>query len=144
MFISAKVKPVKTFNDKALNEVTGKLYVSKATHIQAMVKSYKPRVDQTTGRIGNTQYLDELQLKIGARVMLIFNVDVSDLLCNGALGTVLGIEINQKGIVIALIVKFDNPAAGQEARKQNPMLSQKYPNGTVIKKKVQDFQEVKD
>ena len=56
LFISAKVKPVKTFNDKALNEVTGKLYVSKATHIQAMVKSYKPRVDQTTGRIGDTQY----------------------------------------------------------------------------------------
>ena len=137
LFISAKVKPVKTFNDKALNEVTGKLYVSKATHIQAMVKSYKPRVDQTTGRIGNTQYLDELQLKIGARVMLIFNVDVSDLLCNGALGTVLGIEINQKEIVIALIVKFDNPAEGQEARKQNPMLSQKYPDGTVIKKKEQ-------
>ena len=139
LFISAKVKPVASFNEKALNMLHGKLHVSKATHIQAMTKSYKPKVDGITGRIGDTQYVDELNLKIGARVMLIFNVDVADLLCNGAIGTLIGIEKNQKGMIHAVIVKFDNPSAGKESRNQNPMLSKKYPNGTMIKKKEQDY-----
>ena len=80
---------------------------------------YKPRIDSITGRIGDTQYVDKLNLMIGARVMLIFNVDVSDLLCNGAIGTVIGIEDNQKGSVNAVIVKFDNLAAGKQSRMQN-------------------------
>ena len=100
---------------------------------------YKPRIDSITGRIGDTQYVDKLNLMIGARVMLIFNVDVSDLLCNGAIGTVIGIEDNQKGSVNAVIVKFDNLAAGKQSRMQNPMMSDKYPNGTVIRKKEQDY-----
>ena len=83
--------------------------------------------------------MDELNLKNGARVMLIFNVDVSDLLCNGATGAVLGVEQSEKGSIKAVIVKFDNPAAGEEARRRNPMMTLKYPGGTVIKKKEQDY-----
>ena len=139
LFISAKVKPVASFNEKAINKLPGKLYVSRATHIQAMSKSYKPKVDKITGRIGDTHYVDELNLKNGARVMLIFNVDVSDLLCNGATGAVLGVEQSEKGSIKAVIVKFDNPPAGQEARRRNPMMTLKYPGGTVIKKKEQDY-----
>ena len=80
LFISAKVLPVAKFNKKALERTPGKLYVCKATHIQAMTKSFKPQINGITGRISDTQYVDELNLKIGARVMLIYNVDVSDLL----------------------------------------------------------------
>ena len=67
--------------------------------------------------------MDELNLKIGTRVMLIFNIDVSDLLCNGATGTVLGIEENEKGNVRAVIVKFDKITAGQELRRRNKILA---------------------
>ena len=139
LFISAKVKPVARYNENALNRLPGKMYVSKATHIQAMTKSYKPKIDKTTGRIGDTQYVNELNLKIGSRVMLIFNIDVSDLLCNGAIGTVIGIEEGKKGSVSAVIIKFDNQEAGKESRSNNPAMAKKYPGGTVIKKKEQEY-----
>ena len=70
VFISAKVAPVAKFNEIALAKTPGKVYISKATHIQAMSKSYKPRIDKKSGRVGDTHYVDELKLKIGARVML--------------------------------------------------------------------------
>ena len=139
LFISAKVKPVARFNEIALIKTSGKMYVSKSRHIQAMSKSYKPRIDKKSGRIGDTQFVDELNLKKGARVMLISNIDVSDLLCNGAVGTVLGIEEGQNGVISAIIVKFDNPGAGKQARERNPMMGKKYPGGTIIKKKEQEY-----
>ena len=139
LFISAKVKPVAKYNENALKRLPGKLYVSKATHIQALTKAYKPKIDKTTGRIGDTQYVDALNLKMGGRVMLIFNIDVSDLLCNGAVGTVIGIEYDQRGSVRAVVIKFDNPDAGRDSRANNPALAKKYPGGTVIKKKEQEY-----
>ena len=71
--------------------------------------------------------------------MLIFNIDVSDLLCNGATGTVIGIEESQHGNVSGVIVKFDNPATGKESQKRYPAMTRKYPGGTMIKKKEQDY-----
>ena len=139
LFISAKVKPVAAHNTKAINELPGKLYVSKATHIQVMSKSFKPTIEKISGRIGDTQYVDELYLKVNARVMLIFNVDVSDLLNNGATGTVIGLEEAPNGNIRAVVVKFDNPEAGKESRERNPMMVSKYPNGTVIMKREQDY-----
>ena len=139
LFISAKVIPVAKFNDISLIKTAGKLYVSQATHIQAMAKTYKPKIDKKSGRIGDTQFVDEFKFKIGARVILIFNIDVSDLLCNGALGSVLGVEEGQNGKITAVIVKFDNPVAGKQARERNPGLAKKYPQGTIVKKMEQEY-----
>ena len=92
LFITAQVKPAAEFNEKMVNKLPGKLYVSKATHMQAMSKKFTPRIQGKSGRIGDTMFVDVLNLKIGARVMLIHNIDVSDLLSNGTIGTVLGVE----------------------------------------------------
>ena len=116
LFITAKKEPVAKYNEIQVCKLPGQLYISKATHIQTMSKSYKPKIEHNTGRIGDTQYVDALKIRIGARVMLIYNIDVSDLLCNGATGTVVGIEESLKGTVNAVIVKFDNPAAGKDAQ----------------------------
>ena len=53
-----------------------------------MSKSYKPKIDKKSGRIGDTHYVDELNIKKGARVMLITNIDVADLLSNGSVARV--------------------------------------------------------
>ena len=138
LFISAKVDPVTKYNKNALTRLSGKLHVCKATHFQALTKSFKPKIDKA-GRIGDTQYVDALNLKMGARVMLIFNIDVSDLLCNGSIGTIIGIEDDCKGTVRALVVKFDKPEAGRESRANNPVMAKKYPGGTVIKKMEKEY-----
>ena len=65
--------------------------------------------------------------------MLIFDIDVSDLLCNGGTGTVVGIEESQRGNVSSVIVPFDNNAAGKESQQQNPMISKNYSGGTLMK-----------
>ena len=102
-------------------------------------KKFKAKVGNTTGRIGDTMFMDTLNLKIGARVMVIHNIDVSDLLVNGAMGTVIGIEENQNGVANVVIIKFDNPAVGKEMRKRNPMLERKYPDGVPIKKMEKEY-----
>ena len=109
-----------------------------------MTKSFKPKIDKATGRIGDTQYVDNLNLKMGSRVMLIFNIDISDLLCNGSVGTVIGIEIDSKSAVRAVIIKFDDPNAGKESRANNPGMAKKYPGGTVIKKKEFEYSLAKN
>ena len=74
------------------------------------------------------------QLKIGAKVILIYNVDVSDLL-----GTVIGVELSKDGSVDKLIVKFANAKAGRESRKSHPNYAKKYPEGTVITKMEREY-----
>ena len=117
-------------NEKCLRILQGKLHNIEAKHLSKLKKSFKPLVKKD-GSISDTQFLDVLKLKIGARVMLIYNVDVSDLLCNGALGTVIGVEESRNGKVEKVIVKFDNPKAGKNSRNKHPTYAKKYPDGTV-------------
>lgn len=120
-------------NVKFLNNLPGELFEVEAKKICTMRKSYKPWL-KSDGTIQDTNFADNLKVKIGARVMLIHNVDVSDLICNGALGILIGIETSKGGNVEMLIVKFDNPKAGKTRRKNHPNYAKKYSGGTVITK----------
>ena len=64
--------------------------------------------------------------------MLMYNADVSDLLCNGAMGSLIGVEESKGGSVEKLIVKFNNPKAGHERKTHHPKYAKKYPIGSVI------------
>ena len=44
----------------------------------------------------------------------------------------MAVEENLDGKVTKLIVKFDNPKAGQAAREKYPLLKKRYPGGTII------------
>ena len=64
--------------------------------------------------------------------MVIYNIDVSDLLNNGAMGTLIAVELSKDEKVDKLIVKFDMPKAGEKRRQDHPKYAKKYPGGTVI------------
>ena len=64
---------------------------------------------------GNLQNV--LTVKINARVMITTNIDVTDGLTNGAMGTVTNVVIDQTtGKISVLVVAFDSEQVGQETR----------------------------
>ena len=70
-----------------------------------------------TSRNDNTSLAPSLQLAVGARTMLIANVDVSDGLCNGVSGIIKGIEFrNSTNMPSVVYVKFDSDRIGVKAR----------------------------
>ena len=72
-------------NSERLSRLNTKLEVIKAK-IEAF--NYKAKI-KDYGVIDNTCMMESLHLKIGARVMLTYNISVSDSLVNGMLGEVM-------------------------------------------------------
>ena len=95
---------------------------------------YRPPINESKGTIGRSNFSEVVQVKIGARVMLVYNSNIPDLLVNGALGTVIGIEFGKKGEIECIVVEFDSASCGQQHRARYPGLSKKYmsKNGTPI------------
>ena len=124
-------------NDKKLASLKGKLEVFKATHLCAYQKNFKPKIDDH-GFVGETPILDELKLKIGAKVMLRLNEDTKDGLTNGAIGQVVGFQRikGKDGVerVNTVYVEFADPKVGEDKRKEfkGELAKLGMPNATPI------------
>ena len=70
--------------------------------------------------------------------MLTVNLDVSDGLSNGSIGTVRGCYTNN-GEVIVVMVKFDNEETGREMQRNHPHFQVRYPGCTPIKRQVHKY-----
>ena len=103
---------------------------------------FKPFVHKKKGTLGQTSFMETLNIKIGARCMLIHNVNVIDYLVNGSTGKIVGIESNSQGKVECIVVQFDNEIWGKEQRSIYHSLSEKYKdvNGTPIFKTEVEYQ----
>ena len=97
------------------------------------LKNFEPSINNA-GNILNTPFQKELRLKIGARVMITYNVDTCDGLNNGAIGELIDFLRDAKGEVCTMIIKFEHEWAGREMRNRNRGLAKKYPGGTPIEK----------
>ena len=99
------------YNLQKLAEIPNESVVMSAVHIGKT----KPVIRNNIVGPGNgTGFLDKLELKIGARVMLIHNFATWDHLSNGACGVVQGFEWSrcERPEVKKIFVKFDNQKAG--------------------------------
>ncbi len=125
LHIFAHNKRVTLHNKKRLNDLSTQTFNFKSDDYIANIEyvDNKKTLVRTDIKISKNDknHLDTemraeelLTLKVGCRVMLIYNLDVSNGLVNGALGTVLGFqEQEHENIKIEYIqVKFDNKKAG--------------------------------
>ena len=118
---------VNDHNKKMLNTLNTNL-----VEIKAMVlpKKYKPKIKK--GRIDDTQFMEILQMKIGARVKLVTNISTLDKLVNGSLGTIVEFEWrNDKdgnAHVVTVMISLDDLPAGEIQRLKYPRESKKYEN----------------
>ena len=74
-----------------------------------------------------------MQVKEGARVVLINNINTSDCLVNGSFGTLIKI-VPEKCKADHMIIQFDNSLAGAKQREDHPIQSRHYEkiNGTPL------------
>jgi exonuclease III len=130
-------------NKKYLQGLPGEEITTKAVVYKASQKKYKPPIN-ADGSIASTGYMDELKLKVGARVMLIANVRTEDSLTNGQMGVLVGVVRDREGGVQQLIVSFNKPDAGKLTRSENRQLEESFPGATKIEKRQQTFSLTKN
>ena len=134
---------VANYNMQMLNKLEKPLYQIKGTIKAPLGLMSRVRNSiKEDGRVGGTGFLDVLNIKVGARVTLIYNVWTSDGLVNGAMGTIVGINMNKENSTVDFIaVAFDNQRAGTNQRLKYQYYADRYSkvNGTPIFKHEMEF-----
>ena len=122
------------FNMEYLDSLEGDEIELKARHYHATQKRFTPFIEKKEGAIGTTGFQDKLKLKIGAKIIIIHNVDTSDGLTNGQLGELKDIIKTKDGETDKLIIKLKKKETGQNNRRKFPGLAAKYPESVVIER----------
>ena len=133
LYLFGKNKPVDEVNTKRIHELSGEEFTVVAQCFHDSMKNFKPPISKT-GAINNTPFQAKLELKIGAKIMLTYNVNTADGLVNGSRGKILGMMKNKSEDITKLIIEFENPSHGQIQRETQNITENNYPKGTVIEK----------
>ena len=133
MYVSCSNKTVMRMNDIRLSEMRTEIHEIHAKHMHPTMKEFRPKIDNK-GTVGGTGFPETLRIKVGAKVMLIHNLDVLDGLSNGARGELQFVEKDASGKVVLFLIKFDEEYQGLCKRNKNHRLSKKYPGCTQIEK----------
>ena len=75
-----------------------------------------PKIQEKDGTIAQTSFQDEIKLKIGAKGIIIHNVDVVDGITNGQIGTITDLIYTKSRDVDKIVFKPHDAAIGQNNR----------------------------
>ncbi|XP_078619175.1 uncharacterized protein LOC144886422 [Branchiostoma floridae x Branchiostoma japonicum] len=127
-------KEVDEHNMSHLNKLSNMVF-----HIKAIDSKKDILTNTTTVAIPPKQsgLREILSIATGSRVMVTTNIDVSDGLVNGSLGTVIAID-NTGLEVHTILVRFDSDNAGKQTIS-NSQYKQTYPDAVPIKKQTVQF-----
>ena len=134
IYIGCKRKDVAQRNLMYIIRLRGRAIKIHARHHHPTQANFKPRISQKDGAVGTTTLLEDLILKIGAKLMIVQNIDTADMLCNGQIGTLVEVVRTTNDVVDLLVIKLMDIKAGENNRKKNSKLSQQYPDCVFIEK----------
>ena len=132
--IGCKRKDVAEKNKNYIMKLKGKFIPLFAKHHHDTMKNYKPQISAKDGNVGTTSFKHELMLKIGAKVMIVHNIDVPDMLTNGTIGKLEDVIRTTDGKVDILVIKVKDEKIGQKNREEKGHLKSKYPGCIFIER----------
>ena len=127
-------KSCSKYNSEYLVSLKGKNVTLKAIHYHITKKTYKPFIEMKEGAIGTTSFIDEIKVKLGAKIILIHNIDTGDGLANGQLGILADIIYTTDGKPDKLIFNLQKSGIGLQNRKRFPNIARKFPHSVIIEK----------
>ena len=130
LYVTCKNKHVNEINEQKLAIMDETLHEIPAVVMSCAQKNVKPRTSND-GSITNTPLQNILNLKVGAKVMLTYNIDVIDSLTNGAFGEIVGFRFDDSGAIKTIFVHFKNEKVGQKRREKYSSLQSKF-NGRPV------------
>jgi hypothetical protein len=133
MHIVTLRKQAKAMNDEHLNKLQGEEVRIEATNWCKHIKNFKPRL-KADGTINETAFCQTLELKVGSQAMMIRNLNTSDKLTNGQMGTITAFDKAKDGTINFIMVTFKNNEVGRNKREEYPELKIKYPGATRVDK----------
>ena len=139
MVIASTHAVVNLHNDRCLERLSGAMVEIEAANSHSNIPNFQPRLHPKKRTIEPTPYLQTLKVKIGCRVMLVANIDVMDLLCNGSIGTLMAMGRDKNGDISVMMVKFDCRDSGREMRRCHPKLTSSLPECTPIFKQLHKY-----
>ena len=124
LWLFGKNKPVDEMNEIRLKKIKGSELVLKARTFHNTIKNFSPPINKT-GAICNTPFQAKLLLKIGAKIMLTYNLNTADGLTNGSRGELIGFIKSDTNEISKLIVRLDNELHGRMKRQTTPEITAK-------------------
>ena len=134
IWISGLVETCDKINEKFVGKMPGEMIVLRAIHSHATLKNFKPPMRDKDGTVGQTGLKDVLNLKRGAKVMVIDNIDVSDGITNGTFGEFVDVVVTKSGQVDKLVVRPDDSSTGNINRTKFPQLAHRFPDCIFVEK----------
>ena len=87
LYIGGKRRQCAKINKNyVFHQLKGEIIKLEAINFHQTRKNFQPKIDDKDGTIGTTSFKNKLMLKIGAKIMIIHNIDTIDSLTNGQIG----------------------------------------------------------